>query len=118
MALPYATSALIRYVTDRVLENVTKQLAKPAPEPGVAALQAAAPPDLAAIIGSLNSNLIQLQREMATIEEQMQRLERRMNRLERRWGWTAMARVVLAVVVAFILGLVVWQMLRLGGWVH
>ncbi len=117
MALPYATSALIRYVTDRVLENVTKQLAKPAPEPDVAALQAAAP-DLAAIIGALNSNLLQLQREMVAIEEQMQRLDRRMTRLEKRWGWVAMARVVLAVVVAFVFGLIMWQMLRLGGWVH
>lgn len=115
MALPFATSQLVRYVTDRVLENVMKQLSRPASGESMAALQAAQP-DLAAVIGSLNASLVQVQRELTALEERFERLERRMGRLEKRFGWRTLAKVVLAVVVAFVMGFVLAQLLRLGGW--
>ncbi len=117
MALPYATSALIRIVTDKVLENVAKQMTKSTPSPNTAALQAASP-DLAAVIGSLNQGLLRLQSQLDELETRLDRLDRRMNRLEKRWGWIALGRVVVFVALAFVVGFVVAQMLRLGGWIQ
>ena len=117
MAWPYATSALIRYVTDKVLENVAKQMARPSIGPEVATLPAASP-DLAAVIGSLNSGLLQLQGELTDLEQRLERLDRRMTRLEKRWGWAALARIVVAVAVAFVFGFAAALLFRLGGWMH
>lgn len=116
MALPYATNALIRIVTDKVLENVARQMGRPGTDAQVA-LQAP-PPDLAAALNSLNAGLVQLQRELAALEDRLDGVERRMAQMQRRWGWTAMAKVVLAVAVAFILGFAMAQLLRLGGWMQ
>lgn len=118
MAVPFARAALMKYVTDLVVETVAKQLQQRAAATQDAAALQAAGPDAAQLVARLNASILQLQHELAALEERMDRVDKRMSRLEKRWNWQAMVRVVLAVVVAFILGFAMYHLFRLGGWIR
>ncbi len=120
MALPYARKQLVQYLTGKVIENVTKQIAQQAatqlpqttPESGEATV---ANPDIARLVDSINAAFAQTYEQIEALEARIEQVDRRFTRLERRWAWTAMVRVVVAVVVAFILGLAAYQLLHLAG---
>ncbi len=120
MALPYARKQLVQYLTGKVIENVTKQIAdqaaaqlpQPAAESGETAV---ANPDLARLVESINAAFAQTYEQIEALEARIDEVDRKFTRLERRWAWTAMVRVVVAVVVAFLLGLAAYQLLHLAG---
>lgn len=120
MALPYARKQLVQYLTGKVIENVTKQIAdkavaqlpQAAPESGETA---AASPDVARLVDSINVAFSQTYEQIEALEARIDAVDRRFARLERRWAWTAMVRVVVAVVVAFLLGFAAYQLLHLAG---
>jgi hypothetical protein len=120
VALPYARKQLVQYLTGKVIQNVTKQIAEQAasqlpqaaPESGEAA---AASPDVARLVDSINAAFAQTYEQIEALEARIDLVDRRFSRLERRWAWTAMARVVVAVVVAFVLGLVAYQLFHMAG---
>lgn len=120
MALPYAKNQLVRYLTGKVIENVTKQIAAQtasqqelvAPEPGTAA---PANLDIAKLVDSINAAFAQTYEQIEALEARVEQVDRRFSRLERRWGWMAMVRVVVVVVVAFLLGFAAYQLLHMTG---
>ena len=122
MALPYAKSQLVRYLTEKVMENVTKQIAVQtsqatqaalaAPKPGTAA---ASSPDVAKLVESINAAFAQTYEQIEALEARIEQVDRRMGSMEERWGWKSMAKVVFAVALAFVLGLVAFQLLHLAG---
>ena len=116
MALPYATSQIIRIVTDKVLDNVMKQMAKQQAAAVETPALPAPPSDVASMVELFNSTIVRLQNEVDTLEERLQRLERRQNRLEKRWSWANFGKMTLAAVVICALGFLLAQMFRLGGW--
>src|SRR5450759_2118 len=87
----------MRYLTDKVIENVAKTVSRPALKRAQqeAALATAAP-DVAEVVNALNQAMIQIQTELNSLDSRIARVDRRMTRLEKRWGWIAMFRVVLA----------------------
>ncbi len=120
MALPYARKQLVQYLTGKVIENVTKQIADKA----AAQLPQAAPatgggaatsPDVARLVDSINAAFAQTYEQIEALEARIELVDRRFTRLERRWAWMAMVRVVVAVVVAFLLGLAAYQLLHVAG---
>ncbi len=120
MALPYARKQLVQYLTGKVIENVTKQIAdqasaqlpQPAQESGEGT---AASPDLARLVDSINAAFAQTYEQIEALEARIDEVDRKFTRLERRWAWTAMVRVIVAVVVAFLLGIAAYQLLHLAG---
>ena len=120
MALPYARSQLVRYLTEKVVENVTKQLSQqqasqhalPSPETGSAPVSS---PDLQRLVESINAAFAQTYEQIEALEARMDQVERQAGLLERRWGWQSMAKVVVAVALAFALGFVAWQLVHLAG---
>ena len=122
MALPYARSQLVRYLTEKVMENVTKQIAEQtsqtpqaalaAPKPGTAAPSS---PDIAKLVESINAAFAQTYEQIEALEARLEQVDRRMGSMEERWGWKSMAKVVFAVALAFVLGLVAYQLLHLAG---
>ena len=116
MALPYAKSQLVRYLTSKVIENVSKEIAQQttARQPAAAAESeptAIATPELRRLVDSINSAFAQTYEQIEALEARIDQADRRTRRLEQRWSWQMMVRIVLAVVIAFVLGLVAWQLL-------
>jgi hypothetical protein len=121
VALPYARKQLVQYLTGKVIENVTKQIADQAasqlpqpaaPEQGEAT---AASPDIARLVDSINAAFAQTYEQIEALEARIELVDRRMTRLEKRWGRAAMVRVIAIVVVTFILGFAAYQLLHLAG---
>lgn len=123
MAVPFATAQLVRYVTDKVLENVTRQLQQRSASKLLAAGQETdeavlrqVTPELMEAIGQLNTNLIKLRNDLQDLREDVSELDTRLTRMEGRWGFYALLRVLLIVTLAFVLGIGFAQLLRWGGW--
>ena len=119
MAVPFVSQQLIRIVTEKVLENLmARQQARglPAvverptdPEAPVVGVDPSAFNQLVRYVGHLEG-------ELNALKEQHVALENKFRRLEQRWGWQTMARVVVALVVAFLLGMLLAYAAHLGGW--
>ena len=124
MALPYATQQIVRLVTDKVLEQVMRQMAQRQVATAVAeappALPSGAPvaPDVMPILERFNAAIIQLQNELEEREARLARLEKRLSRFEKRWGWMAVAKIGLVVFAACLFGIGFGELLRLGGWIR
>jgi hypothetical protein len=123
VALPYATSQIIRIVTDKVLDQVMKQMAqKQTAAAAPQLLEAPAMPsnaqDLIAILDRFNSGMLQLKNELDELDARLARMERRLNRFEKRWGWQAVAKIGLVVFAACLFGVGFGELLRLGGWIR
>lgn len=123
MAWPYATSQIIRIVTDKVLEQVMRQMSQKQQAATATALLEApqAMPsgtsDLVSILERFNANIIQLQTELNALDDRLSRMERRLNRFEKRWGWLAVVKIGLVVFAACLFGVGFGELLRLGGWI-
>jgi hypothetical protein len=121
MGLPYARKQLERYITGKVIENVTKQIVEQqtsqqspsstAQEPGAAPTS----PDIARLVDSINAAFAQTYEQIEALEARVGQVDQRMSTMERRWGLRTMAYVVFAVALAFVLGLVAFQLLHLVG---
>ena len=117
MAIPYATSTLVRYLTDKMLDSVAKQLQQRAP--GVAIDDAPAQlasPALIEIIGHMNASLIKLDEDLQALTTRVNAIDARVTRMEGRWGMWALIRVALIVALAFVVGFGLAWLLHLGGW--
>ncbi|MBI2941894.1 MAG: hypothetical protein HYY04_15805 [Chloroflexi bacterium] len=114
MAVPFATQQLIRLVTEKVIENVMRQVPRALPSgpevsPSGVPVDAAEFSRLVRYVGALEEDLKQL-------NSRSEALEAKIARLERRWSWRTMFRVVVAVAVSFVLGAAVTFAAHLGGW--
>jgi hypothetical protein len=128
LALPFATQQIIRVVTDKVLEQVMKQMSQRQGATAVADLPAALPsgsPDqtgsmanLMPILERFNAAILELQNELEDRNQRLVRLEKRLGRFEKRWGWTAIVKITAAVFAACLFGVAFGELLRLGGWIH
>lgn len=109
MVLPLARAQLVRYLTDRVLENVMQRLAQRTP-----ALVAGedAPAGLETLLPALQA----LQADLQATQARLQTLEARLARLERRYGWRFFVRILAALLVAFLLGFLLALSLKMIGW--
>lgn len=115
MALPFARSKLVRYLTSKVIENVTREITQAATSQQLPAAPEsdstmAANPDLHRLVESINAAFAQTYEQIEALEARIDQAERRMARFERRWGWRMIVKIVVAVVIAFVLGLVAWQL--------
>lgn len=115
MALPFARSKLVRYLTSKVIENVTREITQAATSQQLPAAPEsdstmAANPDLHRLVESINAAFAQTYEQIEALEARIDLAERRMARFERRWGWRMIVKIVVAVVIAFVLGLVAWQL--------
>ena len=128
MAVPFATQQIIRIVTDKVLEQVMKQVTQRQPAAAITepppALPSGAPDqsanlqNLMPILERFNAAIIQLQNELEDREQRLVRLENRLSRFEKRWGWTAFVKIAAVVFAACLFGLAFGELLRLGGWIR
>ena len=117
MALPYATSQLVRYLTDKMLDNVTKQLQQRSGTATDETPPRLGPPELIEIVGHINAAVVKLDADFQAMSQQVAALDKRVKRMEGRWGTWALVRVVLFVALAFALGFVLAWLLKLGGWI-
>lgn len=113
----YARSQLVKYLTDKVIENVSKQVGRAdAPAPTIDSLDATTQPDLADVIAALRNSVIELNKDIQTLDGQVQKNNARMTRLEKRWSIGALAKVYLYVTASFLSGGLLAYLLHWGGW--
>ncbi len=119
MAAQFLTAQAIRIVTEKVMENVMRQLRQQQPE---APALLNAPPDTMSILTGMHQQLMQTQAMLAAVatrlsevEGRFSDLDRRTESIERRWGWKLWTAIVGSIVLAFALGFVAANLLRVFG---
>jgi len=113
------TAQAIRIITEKVMENVAKQIRQQQPD-SPALLNS--PPDVMSVLAGMHQQLVQTQAALASVSSRLEELESEVTSLnsraasiESRWGWKLWAAIVGAVFLAFGLGLVTASVLRLFG---
>jgi hypothetical protein len=112
LAANFVTAQVIRIVTEKVMENVARQMGRP-PTGAPPALQA--PPDVMAILSGMHQQLVQTQSAVEALEARIVAAETTAEAIQRRWGWPLWAAMVGSVFVAFALGFVAATVLRVLG---
>jgi hypothetical protein len=107
------TAQVIRYVTDRVMENIARQASR--------SLQngATAPSDVGslALVAQLNQQLEKLNGRIDEVDERVSALNTRLGVAEKKTGWRYTLRLTLGVVVGIAIGAAAVSIAHLAHWV-
>ena len=116
--MQFASAQVIRIITDKVLENVSRQMTT---RTGSAEAQTIAQvdPELIArlVARHFEVNAGELIERFDSVASKTDRVDARLTKLERRWGWRMLFRFASIVVLAVLVGFVVGVLARSGGWI-
>jgi hypothetical protein len=105
------SSQVVRYVTERVIENMSRQATRPADGvPASAFTDLAVAAQLHGRLDALNARLDELDRRNAVLSD-------RLATTERRTGWTYTLRLTVGVVVGIGVGFAAASVAHLAGWI-
>ncbi len=116
MALQFASSALVRYVTEKVMETVMRQISEAqrhAVESAGASGESTV--DVTAVI-ALSAQINQLSKRIDLLNDELAGFRRRVAAFEKRYGWGFMLKMVAAVVATFMAGFGLGFLAKLAGW--
>jgi hypothetical protein len=106
------TSQVIRIVTEKVMENISRQVRQ---QHGETPAMLSAPPDVMAVLSAMHQQIVQTQGALAALAARIDEIEARAEAVEHRWGWPLWGAIVGAVALAFLLGFVAANVLRVFG---
>ena len=116
MALQFASAALIRMVTEKVMDAVMQKIAE-YQQQAVANAQARGEStvDVTAVV-ALNMEINRLTEQISDLKVEMSGLRQRTVEVERRYGWRFLVKVVFAMVATIAIGFALGWLAHLGGW--
>jgi hypothetical protein len=119
LAAQFLTAQVIRIVTEKVMENVSRQLRQ---QQSDAPALLNAPPDMMSVLTGMHQQLMQTQAMLAAVatrlsevEEHVTELDGRTASIESRWGWKLWAAIVGSLALTFALGFIAASLLKVFG---
>jgi len=115
MVTNLVTAQVVRYVTDRVIENLSRQAGRSVGDGG-----ASGSTDLAdmAMSAQLNRRIGDLNESLDEVNERMARLEGRLGEIEAKTGWKYTLRLTVGIVIGIGVGFGGASFGHLVGWIH
>ncbi len=116
MALQFASAALIRMVTEKVMDAVMQKIAeyqRQAVENAQARGESTI--DVTAVV-ALNMEITRLSEQISDLRGEVSELRQRTVEVDRRYGWRFLLKVVFAMVVTIVFGFALGWLAHLGGW--
>ena len=116
MALQFASAALIRMVTEKVMDAVMQKIAeyqRQAVENAQARGESTI--DVTAVV-ALNMEITRLSEQISDLKGEIAGLRHRTDEVEKRYGWRLLLKIVFAMVVTIVFGFALGWLAHLGGW--
>ena len=105
------TAQVIRYVTDRVMENMTRQAGRVLPGASNGAADVAS----LAVVAQVGQQFERMSGRIDDLESRLEKLSIRLSASEKKIGWSYTARLILGVVVGIAVGVGATVLARLAG---
>lgn len=114
MVANLVTAQVIRYVTERVIENLSRQAGR-TPDGGTSAGYTASLTDLA-VTAKMNERLDDFEESLAEVDERFVALNRRLDAIEGKVGWRYTFRLTIGVIAGIAIGFAAASLAHLAGW--
>jgi hypothetical protein len=116
--MQFASAQVIKMITEKVMDNVSRQLAER--QGHVTPTAAPVPPEeiVAQMVAMhVQRNLADMAAQMESTAALAERTDARMTRLERQWNWLMVLRIGSIVLLALLVGIAIGVLARASGWV-
>ncbi len=114
MVTNLVTGQVIRYVTERVIENLARQAGRNLGDAGSGVSNGLV--DMA-VTAQINGRLGELNEGLEQISERMAQLEARLHEVEAKTGWQYTLRLTVGIVVGIAVGFGAASLGHLAGWI-